>query len=170
MNTYIILFRGINVGGHNKLPMKPLVSLLESNGFTNVMYYIQSGNVILDSEKDPTSVIKSLVSVNFNIIPQVMTLTQKEFINIRANNPYIDEDGKSVHCYICTETPILNNEKTEKYQLSNERITLVNNTLYLHAPDGIGRSKLVSNIEDCLGVSATGRNMNTINKIFSLLN
>jgi len=170
MTTYIILFRGINVGGHNKLPMKPLVSLLESHGFTNVMYYIQSGNVILDSEKEPTSAIKSLVSVNFNITPQVMTLTQKEFINIRANNPYINEDEKSVHCYICTETAILNSEKIAKYQLNNEKITLINNTLYLHAPDGIGRSKLVANIEVCLGVCATGRNMNTINKIFSLLN
>lgn len=170
MATFIVLFRGINVGGHNKLPMKPLVSLLENHGFTNVSSYIQSGNIVLDSKDDPTVTIISLVSENFDLTPQVMVLTEQEFITIKANNPYANQDGKLVHCYICKETPTLNTEKINKYQLDSEKITLINNALYLYAPDGIGRSKLVSNIEVCLGVSATGRNLNTMNKIYSLLN
>lgn len=43
---YIALFRGINVGGNNKVEMKKLKSLLERTGFENVVTYINSGNVI----------------------------------------------------------------------------------------------------------------------------
>jgi uncharacterized protein (DUF1697 family) len=47
MNTYVILMRGINVGGKNKIPMTELKLFLEEQGFDNVMTFIQSGNVIL---------------------------------------------------------------------------------------------------------------------------
>ena len=46
METWVALLRGINVGGKNILPMKELVKLLETNGYTDVQTYIQSGNVV----------------------------------------------------------------------------------------------------------------------------
>ena len=46
MNTYIALFRGINVGGKNPLPMKELVDLLEDIGAQRIKTYIQSGNAV----------------------------------------------------------------------------------------------------------------------------
>jgi uncharacterized protein (DUF1697 family) len=57
----------------------------------------------------------------------------------------------------------------EKSISDNENYKLVRNVFYIHAPDGIARSKLVANIEACLGVSATGRNLNTVNKIKGLV-
>ena len=54
MNTYIALFRSINVGGKNTLKMKDLVSLMEALGAKQVKTYIQSGNVILESTNDPS--------------------------------------------------------------------------------------------------------------------
>jgi uncharacterized protein (DUF1697 family) len=51
MNTYVILIRGINVGGKNKVPMADLSICLEELGFSNVSTYIASGNVILESDK-----------------------------------------------------------------------------------------------------------------------
>ena len=51
MNTYIALLRGINVGGNNKLPMKELRALLEENGLKHVQTYIQSGNIVFQSER-----------------------------------------------------------------------------------------------------------------------
>jgi uncharacterized protein (DUF1697 family) len=51
MNTYVILMRGINVGGKNKVPMADLKKCLEELGFSNVSTYIASGNVILESDK-----------------------------------------------------------------------------------------------------------------------
>lgn len=51
MNTHVILIRGINVGGRNKVPMADLKECLEQRMFSNVSTYIASGNVILESDK-----------------------------------------------------------------------------------------------------------------------
>ncbi|MCI0649682.1 MAG: DUF1697 domain-containing protein, partial [Chloroflexi bacterium] len=55
MLTYIALLRGINVGGHHKLPMKALQALLENLGLQNVKTYLQSGNVVFQSQEENTS-------------------------------------------------------------------------------------------------------------------
>ncbi|MGW5876945.1 DUF1697 domain-containing protein [Nocardiopsis terrae] len=47
MTRYIVLLRGINVGGHRKVPMADLRSLLTGLGYTDVATYIQSGNAVL---------------------------------------------------------------------------------------------------------------------------
>jgi uncharacterized protein (DUF1697 family) len=51
MTSYVVLLRGINVGGKNKVPMAALRELLEEVGFSDVSTYIASGNVILRSDK-----------------------------------------------------------------------------------------------------------------------
>ena len=56
MNTYIILLRGINVGGKNKVPMAELRKCLEELGYSNVSTYIASGNVFLQSDKGADAV------------------------------------------------------------------------------------------------------------------
>ena len=60
MNTYVILLRGINVGGKNIVPMASLKKCLEELGFSNVSTYIASGNVILESDK-PTDEVKAQI-------------------------------------------------------------------------------------------------------------
>src|SRR5436190_1671734 len=50
MTSYLVLLRGINVGGRNKVPMAELRSVLEDLGFENVSTYIASGNAFLDSD------------------------------------------------------------------------------------------------------------------------
>jgi len=60
MKTYVVLLRGINVGGKNKVPMAELRRCLEGLGFANVTTYIASGNVILDSERDPEDIRRGI--------------------------------------------------------------------------------------------------------------
>jgi uncharacterized protein (DUF1697 family) len=60
VNTYIVLLRGINVGGKNKVPMAALRTCLEALGYARVATYIASGNVILDSDNHP-DVIKARI-------------------------------------------------------------------------------------------------------------
>jgi uncharacterized protein (DUF1697 family) len=74
-----------------------------------------------------------------------------------------------VHFYFCAGAISLDKQKLAKFASVSERIELIDNVFYLHAPDGIGRSKLGVNIESCLGVSATGRNLNTVNKLVDML-
>jgi uncharacterized protein (DUF1697 family) len=56
MPKYVVLLRGINVGGKNKVPMAGLRTRLEELGFANVSTYIASGNVILESDKAPSEI------------------------------------------------------------------------------------------------------------------
>src|SRR5260221_11693719 len=60
MTRYLVLLRGINVGGRNKVPMAALRELLESHGHTNVSTYIASGNVILTTDKTPAAIKRDL--------------------------------------------------------------------------------------------------------------
>jgi uncharacterized protein (DUF1697 family) len=60
MTRYLVLLRGINVGGRNKVPMAALRELLEARGHTNVSTYIASGNVILSSERSPAKIKQEL--------------------------------------------------------------------------------------------------------------
>jgi uncharacterized protein (DUF1697 family) len=60
MTRYLVLLRGINVGGRNKVPMAALRELLESHGHTNVSTYIASGNVLLSSDRTASEIKREL--------------------------------------------------------------------------------------------------------------
>lgn len=169
METYIILLRGINVGGKNLVPMKELKSHLENNGFLNVATYIQSGNIVVKSSQPPEQKIAALIQNQFGFSAEVLVLAEKEFNSAVMNNPYQGYEGKYVHFYFCKEQPLINIEKINKVVSKTERYEQIDNVFYLYAPDGIGRSKLVASIEACLGVSATGRNLNTVNKLIQMI-
>lgn len=93
MKTYLILLRGINVGGKNKIPMAELRRFLEEQGFEGVATYIQSGNVILQSDLEPEVIsqkIETSLSKNFQLdseIIRVLVLTKEQLRNIVKNKP-----------------------------------------------------------------------------------
>jgi uncharacterized protein (DUF1697 family) len=93
MNTYIILLRGINVGGKNKLPMADLRKCLEELGFSDVSTYIASGNVILKSDKSADKIkaqIEKALPENFKLdsdLIKVLVLTHKQFQAVIDNKP-----------------------------------------------------------------------------------
>jgi uncharacterized protein (DUF1697 family) len=170
MQTFVILLRGINVGGKNMLPMKELVPLLKANDYQDVSTYIQTGNIVLkatDSLKKTIleQDIKELITNHFGFTPNVFAITANEFNQVAADNPYKEKDGKLVHLYFCQKNIDLNLEKTHKWLAETEAYQAKANVFYLYAPEGIGRSKLVANIEGCLNQAGTGRNLNTVNKI-----
>lgn len=169
MNSYIILLRGVNVGGKNILPMKELKVFLEESGFENVQTYIQSGNIVLMGSRNPEHEMGSFIQSNFGFTPETFILSKGEFDSSISNNPYQEYEGKLVHFYFCKEAPRINSTKLARLAAKTESYEIVGNVFYLHAPNGIGRSKLVAGMESCLGVPATGRNLNTINKLKAMM-
>jgi uncharacterized protein (DUF1697 family) len=92
--TYVILLRGINVGGKNKVPMAALRACLEDLGFENVATYIASGNVILDSKKKSAKAIKAAIEAAlpqaFKLDSEIVTvhvLSQKELQAVIDDRP-----------------------------------------------------------------------------------
>ena len=175
MASYVALLRGINVGGRNILPMKDFRELLENLGCENVATYIQSGNAVFHHSGKAWEVSDSIsdaIETDFSFRPSVMVLTAGVFAEIAAANPYADVavEGKNAHIWFANEA-ITNANKTRLRELAtaSEEFTLTEKAFYLHAPDGIGRSKLASNVEKYLGVEATARNWRTTGKIAELI-
>ncbi len=169
MNTYILLFRGINVGGNNLLPMKPLVELLNLCGYEQVKTYIQSGNVVLNSPHKPNNDISEKIESNFGFKPKLLVLNKTEFEQTIVNNPFDASEGKTIHFFFLADEPTVDTEKLKRLATSTEKYQLIDRVLYLFAPDGIGRSKLAANVEKCMGVATTSRNLNTINKLSDMV-
>lgn len=93
MNTYVILLRGINVGGKNKIPMADLRKCLEEQGFSNVSTYIASGNVILQSDKHADEIraqIEEALPESFELdseLIKVLVLSREQFQAVIDNKP-----------------------------------------------------------------------------------
>jgi uncharacterized protein (DUF1697 family) len=93
MNTYVVLMRGINVGGKNKVPMTGLKKCLEELGYSNVSTYIASGNVIVQSDKRATEVkaqIEEALPESFklnNELIKALVLTRKQLQAVIDNRP-----------------------------------------------------------------------------------
>jgi uncharacterized protein (DUF1697 family) len=82
VNTHLVLLRGINVGGKNKVPMAALRDCLEERGFSNVSTYIASGNVILSSDRQADEVQAQIEKA----LPECFTL-DVELIKALALTP-----------------------------------------------------------------------------------
>jgi uncharacterized protein (DUF1697 family) len=176
MQKYIALFRGINVGGNNILPMKELITLLENLGAEKVATYIQSGNVVLTHKENNLKILSEKITAaikkNFGFETKVLLLKQKEIEHAISSNPFPEgeKEPKTLHAFFLTTTPKepdLN--KMDEIKTKSEQYRLIGNIYYLHAPEGIGRSKLVSQVEKLLGVPVTGRNWRTVIKILDMI-
>lgn len=169
---YIALLRGINVGGRNSLPMKELITILEALGLENIQTYIQSGNVVFTGkkQKDLTTKITTAIEKAKGFAPHVLLLSENELKKAVSNNPFDTSDGKALHFSFLDRAPSNPDiESLAAVQTKNESFLLEGKVFYLHAPDGIGRSKLASKVEKAMGVPVTARNWNTIDQLLTML-
>jgi uncharacterized protein (DUF1697 family) len=175
MKTYIALFRGINVGGTNILPMKDLVALLENIGSQNVKTYIQSGNAVLQNKEENvfllSNKIRAAIKKNHGFEPHVLLLTPEEIERAIESNPFPEAEAepKTLHVYFLASMP-KNPDlgALECIKSDRERFAFRDGVFYLHAPEGIGRSKLAANTEKLLDVAITGRNWRTVRKLMAM--
>ncbi len=164
----VILLRGINVGGHGKLPMKELCALLETLGAANPRSYIQSGNVVIDRVVNAEDVEAAIEEVK-GFRPRVMVISADEFREIAAQNPFDEPEGKLLHIWFASAAFTFDQEKAASLQAVSEVLHIGARAIYLYAPDGIGRSKLAEKMERLAGVPCTARNMNTVRKLLEML-
>lgn len=175
---YVSLLRGINVSGQKKIRMNDLRVLYEKAGFQNVATYIQSGNVIFDSDIKSIPVLKEKIEntiygkYKFNV--PVELRTNRELLNIIKNCPYgpVDpvEDGTKILITFLSSRPLNERfEETREYTAVNEKIILKGKELYLYCPDGYSKSKLSNSfIEKKLSVTATTRNWKSVLNLYDL--
>ena len=175
MNTFVALLRGINVGGKNILPMKELVAVCEGLGLERVRTYIQSGNVVFQGRASTTQElardIGTAIGSGHGFTPRVFVLTVQKFHAAMVSNPFPagESDPRSLHLFFLESSPTDPDlGRLESLQIESEEFELIDKVFYLHAPDGIGRSRLASNVGKALGVASTARNWRTAEKILSM--
>ena len=175
MKTWIALLRGINIGGHNKLPMKRLREILGACGFADPTTYIQSGNCVFRSETANAATIGKRIAdgiaAEFGFRPSVFALTREEFEAAIAGNPFAGrvDDPKFIHLFFLAE-PVraLDEAAMRKLAAPGDDFALAGKLFYLLTPAGVGRSKLVEKLGKFLPVDMTGRNLRSVMKIADL--
>lgn len=168
MTTYILLFRGINVGGNKVVKMETLRTVLNKAGFADVKTYIQSGNLVLTSNQTARRVgetVSTSFSTTFGFDSRVSVRNIDEWNCMIAKNPYpnASDNPKSLHAVILDDDPTDSAlaEFASKAGES-ESFTLRNRILYLYTPDGFGTSKLALALDKVLKVPLTARNWRTV--------
>ena len=176
MNTYVALFRGINVGGRNVLPMESLKGILAGLSLEDIRTHIQSGNVVFRAGAGlASSPLSGKISAAIEEVqgfrPEVILLDIAELENALGQNPFPEAEAKpqTLHLGVLARAPLDPDlEALEDARKDGERFHLHGRFFYLHAPRGIGRSKLAAIAEKALGVPLTMRNWRTVLKLRSM--
>ncbi|MEL6983071.1 MAG: DUF1697 domain-containing protein [Actinomycetota bacterium] len=174
MTLWAALLRGINVGGHNKIPMAELRAALTDAGFDDVATYIASGNVVLRADRCEPERVSAIIAERFGLDIAVVVRSAEQVGAVIEANPFPDLAGtepKFVHCYF-TSTPVpdtaLDGFDHDRY--GPDRVAVAAGELVVAYPDGVARSKLTTAVLDRVaGGPTTGRNWNTVLKLESML-
>lgn len=159
------LLRAINIGG-NKLPMAELRAIAEDAGFEAVSTYIASGNLIFRSADPPRQVraaLESRLEAFFGKPMDVLVRSASDLSGLVEANPYSDQPGNRVAVVFLDRRPPAG-LTPHVPGVAGERFEPAARELFVHYPEGMGRSKLAFR---GLGV-ATVRNMNTVAKLAAL--
>jgi len=175
--TYIAMLRGINVSGHKTIKMQDLRTLCNKLGYRNVQTYVQSGNIVFETRKGTPANLSKQISkaihdaYGFDVPAFIRTL--EEMQRIISANPFLKEkniDQSKLHVTFLSETPQADSlRELGKVPAGQDRFHTVHNEIYLHCPNGYGRTKLSNTmIEKTLSVAATTRNWRTSNTLLEI--
>ena len=177
MKTYVALLRGINVGGQKKIKMINLKLSLEELSFSDVITYIQSGNIVFNANEKSISKLEQKIHEkilkDFGFEVPVLIKTPKELKNALNNNPFdkdVKYDPKLFYLVFLKEKPNTENiAKLKTYNYSPEEYVLDDKIIYYYAANGAGNAKMNNNFfENKLKVQATSRNWRTTHKLVEL--
>ena len=185
MPTHVALLRGINLAGHNKVAMAELRELVGSLGHADVATYIQSGNVVFTSDQSDTAALaaalEQAIATSLGVPCRVVVLSREELAQVARDNPYADEPNlRAVHAVFLSGDPgpdvaerVAAAQQIADKQGSRDTAQIVGRTIFLHTPDGYGRSDLAAALVK-LGqkktdtVTGTARNWATVTKLLTM--
>ena len=162
-STYVALLRGINVGGKNKLPMAELARIFAAAGCEDVRTYIQSGNVVFSAgpKLGPLQ-----LATRLRLEVPVVIRSSAELARVVARNPFLKRriDHDWLHVAFLADAP----DRSRAASLDPDRspgdeFVLRGREIYLHLPNGAGKSKLTNAWFDSkLATTSTIRNWRTV--------
>ena len=170
MPRYVGLLRGVNLGSKNRVAMGELRALVESLGHTDVSTFIQSGNVLFTTSKAITAKsFESAIDKELGIDITVVLRTASELKTVVNANPFKDVDLSKLHVGFMANKPAASVVKTlDADQFAPEAFVVQRREVYLHLPNGMGRTKLPAYLDRRLKVPTTIRTWKTVTKLLEL--
>ena len=173
MKTYVALLRGINLGSKKRVAMADLRALVEGLGAEDVTTYVQSGNVVFksaDGAEKLTRAIERRISRDLGLSVTVVVLTRPQLTKVLRGNPFAKKEQAKLHVTFLAEKPARAKVSKLDPELGTpDEFRVVGQQVYLHCPNGYGKSKLTNAyFEKQLGVAATTRNWKTVTKLGEL--
>ena len=182
MTKYIALLRGINVGGKNIIKMADLKKELSVLGLQQVETYIQSGNVLFESEKKENVLqkeIEQMIHEKFGFQVPVVLRNLQEMNKIVAQCPYSEHEVETAKSQTDREVFYLiffdeapSEEELERFtntKSSRESFQLIGKNMYLLLNDGVRFAKISVALQKTKNTH-TIRNWKTVNKLMELAN
>lgn len=177
MPVLISMLRAVNVGGYAKIKMEALRALYSSLKFENPQTYVQSGNVIFETnERDLATVgkrIQKAIEKKFGCCPEVILRTREELRTVLAKNPFDKrpniEPGKLLVIFLALDPGDAARQNLLSQKFQPEELHALGRELYIYFPNGAGKSKLPwRRIDKILQTRGTGRNWNSVTKMLEL--
>lgn len=182
MPTHLALLRGINVGGRNRVAMADLRRVVAALGHTEVATYIQSGNVVFSSRNlDARAIaagLESALADELGVPAAVVVVGRDELAAVVAGNPFPDvSDPKRLHVVFTaaeigpdTAATVAAEVERARQRGGADDARVAGRVIYLHTPDGIGRSELAARLaRPAAGVVGTARNWVTVSTLLAML-
>jgi uncharacterized protein (DUF1697 family) len=171
MTRWVALLRGMNIGG-NRLPVADLRAAAESIGANAVRSYLASGNLVFDAEgeaRDLATALEGALAARGLRTP-ALVLPGPAFAALVAACPFEPEEGRHVHAFLLWSDPQMDEASLATLRAPTEALVVEGRVAWLHAPEGIGRSRLVEKLHTVLrGTAMTARNLNTLRALAEMV-
>ena len=150
MKKHLALLRGINVSGHNMIKMEALKNMLENMGYSDVVTYIQSGNVFVTTDEESGSAvgfaIKQEIYKVFGHDVPVIVVTKNDLELCFKNNPFLKEkevDTKKLYvAFISKELPSSAINELKVSQFKPDEAVIDGNRIFIKYDIGAGKTRL----------------------------
>lgn len=169
---WLALFRGINHGETDDVPMEKLETALSEKGIEGVRWQGRVGNVAFSSENTSTELeetIKKTIAAEFQVRPRVILIEKDSFLNIVQENPFAEAPSENVHVYFLRRSPVQPNfQQMERFKAADEQWVLTDLALYLSTPAEFRKSQLAVRAERLIGVRCLPRTWAEVSEIRTL--
>ena len=175
MTRYAVLLRGINVGRAHRVPMAELRELLTAEGHTGVATVLQSGNVVLDSDRpagELASSVERALEERFGFAVPVVLRTREELLAVVAKDPLgsvATDPSRYVVSFSNVPVPAEVQERLAAVDPVDDVFAVDGRELYLWCPHGQLQSPLSAALAKMKGPVGTARNWATVRKLGDLL-
>ena len=173
-DTKILLLRGVNVAGANRLPMAEFREMLAEFGLEKVDTHVQSGNAVFvdPGVSDLEDKINKAMLQRFGFKPALFVISLAQYKAVLKANPYKAQgavDGDKVHIVFLAEpAKTVDLPGLRAFARDGEDVTVTDAAVYLHTPAGCGKSALADQLQRYVNVSQTARNQRSAESILAL--